>query len=648
MTPAGLELDTAERPYLSIIVPAFNQFDATLACLDSIARHPPTTQSYEVILIDDASTDERMATLAEVSGLKILRNDTNLGFLHSVNKAAAEALGAYLLLLNNDAIVTAGAIDELLATFSLMSEVGVVGPKLLFPDGTLQDGGGIVWRDGSAWNYGRGLHRNEPTHNYARQVDYIAGAALMISRFLWEQLGGFDEAYAPAYYEDTDLCLRVKKNLGLKVIYQPTAVVYHDEGTSYGVDTSQEGKHHQEANRAVFRQRWLEELATQHADNGTAPELEKERGVTFRALVLDARTLYPDRDSGSLRMRNMLSGLQSCGAKVTFVPHNLLAEDAYATELRRSGIEVWGRPFLRSVVELLKNHGRLYDLVILSRHEVASVHMEDVRRYCPKATVVYDTVDLHFVRRQRELEVTGGSPGEMDVGQMMAGELRAIEAADITLVCSTTEQQLLRAHLPDADVRVLSNIHGETPTKTPVGDRDDLLFVGSFEHPPNADAVIWFVDEVLPLIHAVKPDVRVHIVGSDPPADVLSRANATVIVHGHVPDLQAMYERVRISIAPLRYGAGVKGKVTQAMASGVPIVGSPMAVEGAGIEAGVHCLVGAGPDEFAAAVNRLLCDDDLWAELRRAGLQLTKQRYSPWAARSIIDSLCTTALEAGR
>ena len=254
--------------------------------------------------------------------------------------------------------------------------------------------------------------------------------------------------------------------------------------------------------------------------------------------------------------------------------------------------------------------------------------------------------DSHFIRRQRELEVTGQSAGELDVEAMMAEELQAIEAADITLVCSAAEQQLLTMALDDVDVRVLSNIHTEVAGPANLENRNDILFVGSFEHPPNADGLIWFIDHVLPHVQAEKPDIALHVVGSDPPTEVLDRASANVKVHGHVDDLVSHYGRVRLAVAPLRFGAGVKGKVTQALAVGVPLIGTQMAVEGAGIEPNQHALVADDAEGFATAVLQVLSDDDLWQRLRKNGLSLTKALYSPWAARPTIEAVCTTATGA--
>jgi GT2 family glycosyltransferase len=186
-----------------------------------------------------------------------------LGFLHSCNRAAQEARGEYLLFLNNDTQVQGGWLDHMLALFGRDDQVGLVGAKLLFPNGRLQEAGGIVWRDGSGYNYGRYDDPSKPEYNHVREVDYCSGACIMIEAPLFQQLGGFDARYAPAYYEDTDLAFRVRQ-AGRKVLYQPKAVVVHHEGVSNGIDTCSGIKAYQVVNQAKFRERWRKELEQFH------------------------------------------------------------------------------------------------------------------------------------------------------------------------------------------------------------------------------------------------------------------------------------------------------------------------------------------------------------------------------------------------
>ncbi len=635
-----LSFGRSDEPTLSIVIAAYNQFDLTARALASIFENPASAE-VEIILADDGSTDPNMARFNDVPGLTVVRSEENRGFLKTVNAAAAEARGDYLLLLNNDAFVTPGCLDAMLMTFVDQRNVGVVGAKLLNPSGSVQEAGGIVWADGSAWNYGRGLHPEEPVLNYSRTVDYVSGAALMIVREIWDSLSGFDPAYAPAYYEDTDLCMRVNQ-LDLRVVYQSAAAVVHNEGSSYGTDETFDGKRYQTVNQATFIERWGKELSNRRS-NGEAPELEKERSVNHRTLVIDARMLYPDRDSGSLRMQRLLREIGRCGSKPTFLPLNLKIEEPYATDLGALGVEVWGDPFVKSVEEYLVERGHLYDRIVLSRVEVADACLEKVRQHCPNATVVFDTVDLHFLRLERELNVRGSLAGGFDLEQITRDELAAINGADVTWVCSSVERDLLAERAPDAIVEVVSNIHDEEITETEVEGRKDLLFVGGFEHPPNLDGIRWFVEEVFPAIRADAPGITLHIVGSSTNDEVVQLEGDGIVVHGHVADLRSLYERCRVVVAPLRYGAGVKGKVTQAMALGVPVVATSMAAEGLDAQDEEHLLIADDSSLFAMRVLRLLTEDDLWVWVRTCGRKLVADQFSPDATHGALDPAVVVA-----
>ncbi|MGI9602977.1 MAG: glycosyltransferase [Acidimicrobiales bacterium] len=624
--PDAEHLGRLDGPVVSVIVPVYNEIRLTEKCVQTVRDNPPSVP-YEIVLVDDCSTDPEVVRLADLDGVRLFTNESNLGFVGTCNRGAAEANGAYLFFLNSDTEMTEGALDAMLSTFRLFPGTGAVGAKLLFPNGKVQEAGGIVWQDASAWNYGRDRHPADPELNYARAVDYVSGAALMLPAALFDHYGGFDDHYSPAYYEDADLCMKLNQG-GWPVIYQPAAVVYHREGASYGTDVVNDtGKHNQVINRDRFLGRWRDELL-HHRPNGAQPEQEKERRITKRALVIDARVITADQDAGSLRMSNLFAILQREGYKVTFVPQNLLFHQPYVRQLQARGIEVHTRPFLDDVEQFLHDRGTEFDLVILSRLEVAERQLDAVRMWCPTATVIYDTVDLHFLREEREMEVRGEITTGGDHEATRRSELSAIRRSDITFVCSTVEADLLTELVPDTEVKVVSLIHDEQPSRAPADARHDLLFVGGFEHPPNIDGATWMATEIMPLVVRTHPDVHLHIVGSKMPPEIHELAGPNVIVHGFVEDLDPLYEEARICLAPLRFGAGVKGKITQAMVRGVPTVATTLAMEGIPTGDGEAVLVADTPEDIAAAVARLLDDDNLWAALTAEGQRVVAEHFS--------------------
>ena len=628
--PAGSEdrlpaFESCADPLVSVIIPAFNHTEVTLSCLRSIEQHLPTVP-FEVIVGNDCSTAADFERVRSVAGIEVADMPVNSGFGHNCNNAASKARGEFLYFLNNDTQITEGAIDNLVETFEMFPQTGIAGSKLIFPDGTVQDAGGIVWNDGSAWNYGRGKAPDTPELDYCRVADYVAGASLMIRKDLFDELGGFDDLYAPAYYEDTDLCMKVRQR-GLEVRYQAKSEVVHNEGTSYGTDVNQEGKHNQVINREKFLDRWMPTLS-HHRPNGELPELEKERGIDKRILVIDARMLTPDRDAGSLRMVNICLILMSMGYKVTFIPKNLLEMEPYDDALMKNGIEVLTRKHISNIPDFLAARGEEFDVVMMSRVEVVKEHLDTVRSTCPWARVVFDTVDLHFLRERRELEVTGSSTLDTPFSQTYLDEMAAIDGCDATLVCSLAEQDLIAEEKPAAQVQWVSTVHREAVSVVRPEDRSGLLFVGGFEHPPNRDGITWFANEVFPKVLAERPDEVLHIIGSKTPDEVWDLESPNIRVHGFVEDLTPFYDSCRAAVAPIRFGAGVKGKVTQAMGRGLPVIATQIAVEGMPGAPNEYAFVGDEEDALALCSISALRDIEHWSARRDAALAVVDSYYS--------------------
>jgi glycosyltransferase involved in cell wall biosynthesis len=530
-------------------------------------------------------------------------------------------------------------MDALVETFRLKRDAGLVGSRLIYPDGRQQEAGGIVSFDGFAWNYGHLDDPYKPQYSYLRQVDYCSGASLGIRRFLFEELGGLDTGFAPAYYEDADLAFRVRA-AGYGVYYQPLSRVVHFEGVSAGTDESAASgmKRFQAINREKFHDRWRDELAS-HGGRGKALEYEKERGVKRRVFVVDNYMITPDRESGSLRMLNLFAILQELGFKVTFAAANLEAPEPYLSNLQMRGVECLYRPYTKSVANHLKRQGDVYDLVILSRADAAAKVMPAAKRHCTNAKIVFDTVDLHFLREARLAELSGEKATRDVAESRKRQELDLIAQADSTLVVSEAERQVLANEAPDADVHLVSNIHRIFGSTTSFGERRGILFIGAFAHPPNIDGVLWLANEILPLIRARLPDLVCHIIGANPPAQIRALAEEGVEIHGYVPDVRPYFDGCRLSVAPLRYGAGVKGKVNQSLAHGLPVVATSQATEGMFLTDGESVLLADDPHAFADAVVRLYREERLWQRLSDNGAQVMEEHFSFGAAKRALERL---------
>ena len=235
----------------SIIIPTYDGWDQLELCLAALDETLPEAFDGEVIVVDDGSREETRAVLerreagASRLNLKVVRNEENCGFTESCNRGAAVAQGDMLVFLNDDTLPQMGWLSSLLRTFREHPDVGAVGGKLLYPDGSLQEAGNVVFTDGSGANFGRGDYcADDPLYSYVREVDYCSAALLATPRQLFEKIGGFDERYSPAYYEDTDYCFAVRKQ-GLRVLYQPESVVVHTEGATGGTDLTSGVKRYQ-------------------------------------------------------------------------------------------------------------------------------------------------------------------------------------------------------------------------------------------------------------------------------------------------------------------------------------------------------------------------------------------------------------------
>jgi glycosyltransferase involved in cell wall biosynthesis len=290
---------------------------------------------------------------------------------------------------------------------------------------------------------------------------------------------------------------------------------------------------------------------------------------------------------------------------------------------------------------LLGERGGEFDLVVLSRHYIAARHMATVRAFAPHALIAFDTVDLHFLREERLADLDASRTARGAAAAKRTEELALIRRADVTLVVSDVERDLLADLAPQAKVIVLSNIHDRHEHGRPFAQRAGLLFVGGFRHPPNTDAVLWYANDVLPRIRTSLPGVKSYIVGADPPATIRSLATDDLVIAGFVPDLTPYLEGCRVSISPLRYGAGVKGKVNQAMSFGLPVVATTPSIEGMHLRPGSDVLVGDDPAAFADAVVLAYRDQALWERLAAGGRDNVSRHFSPEVATAAITELLT-------
>lgn len=627
-----------ERPVaheVVVLIPVHNNWATTELCLRSLMMTTVDTP-YRLMIVNDGSTDVTSEKLAGIPGIDVVQLDENVGFLRAVHAGFAAADEPYVVLLNNDTVVTDGWLDPLYRTMRDDPSTGVVGAKLLYPNGILQEAGSLIFSNGAGVNYGKGDDADRAWYASPREVDYCSGACIIVRHSVWDRTGGFDLDFAPAYYEETDFAFSVRK-AGFRVLYQPASRIYHFEGVTYGRDESPKKKALMSNNRSRLQAKWATELGT-HWEQGVSHQVGQSwRSTRGRILVVDSNVPQTDKDAGSIRMFEIVRILRDLGFAVTFLSMRGNFEEPYVSELRSLEVEVInGRANYGLEIHRL---APVLRAAILSRPDDAKLTEKLVRHFAPDAKIIYDTVDLHFVREARRAEVESDPAIAVVANEYRELEVGLVSRSEATIVVTETERDVLKAIVPTAEIAVVPTIHSAHPRTVGFSPRRDILFVGNFNHLPNRDAVTWFVNDIFPQVRATLPDVRFRVVGSHLPESIAQLAREGVDIVGWVHDLTPLYEEVRLVVAPLRYGAGIKGKLGESASRGVPFVCTSIATEGTTLTDGSECLVASNANEFAEAVVRLYSDESLWEQMSHRAQAAIEAQCSPAVAKATLTHL---------
>lgn len=627
------------HPLVSIVIPVYNQFDYTYHCLEAILNNSEGCE-YEVLVANDCSTDLTERLEQVVNGITVINTTRNLGFLLNCNYAAQYASGKYLVFLNNDTQVQPNWLPPLTALLENHSSVGLVGSKLIYSDGYLQEAGGILWKDASAWNYGNRQNPDRSEFNYVHEADYISGAAIIIRKNLWDEIGGFDTRYAPAYCEDSDLAFEVRRH-GYQVLYQPASVVVHFEGVSNGTDLAEGLKKYQVENQKKFFEKWKTILERDQFENGVNVFLARDRSRRKKhVLFIDHYVPQYDKDAGSKTTFMYLKMLTTKGFHITFWGDNFYRDEPYTFQLQQMGILVlYGPEYAEDRNGWLSKNAQYFDIFYLNRPHITIKYIDLIKRLA-NGKIIYYGHDFHYLRLKREYDLNGNNTHIEKAQEWLKKELYIMHQTDMNYYPSNIECceiSSLDSSIPVKSINAY--IYDEFPEISYHAERQKgLLFVGGFGHSPNLDAVFWFLNKIYPTVYR-QTHAPFYIVGSKAPKEISEIEMEGVVVKGFVTEdeLQQLYRSCRISVVPLRYGAGVKGKVVESLYYGIPVVTTSVGAEGIrGIEN--IAVVQDNETDLADAICSLYNDYSQLAQFSRLSQEYIKTEFSMEAAWNIIRS----------
>jgi GT2 family glycosyltransferase len=619
----GFGVVTSSEPVVSIVIPVHNKYHLTLQCLRALQVNTDVT-SYEVIVINDASSDWTKSALANVRGVRVINIQDNLGYLRATNLGISAARGKYVALLNNDTIPLSGWLDRLVEELDHDSKIGIAGAKLLYPNLQVQELGSQIFRDGSGWNLGKYADYFSPEHSFTREVDYVSAAAILVRADLLAKTNGFDELYAPAYYEDADLAMQARK-FGLKVVAVHDSLVIHIEGGSHGADIKQGVKQYQVANKAKFVDKWSADLVS-HWNSEEGPRLESKRISKGIVIIYDSQIPQSLRDAGSQRATQIAKNLSQLGFHVIYFSPDQSVSIIDVIQLRDIGTEIHTNHDV--LIRSLENRSDRVRGIWMQRITVASTFFVPIRKKFPETPIIFDTIDLVSIRVRREKQE--GLDSEMTFNEAIGMEKKFTAQSSLTLTVSEEEKLQLQTLVPSANIRTLwMSFETVNDVQVKTGLKNIGLFVGNFRHTPNKVSLKWFVREVLPQVLMENADFILNVVGTGlNPAEIAEIDCKGINLLGFVDDLDPLYAAAKVVVVPLQYGAGIKGKTCEALSHSSAVVSTSFGVEGLGLRDGVEYLLADNADTFALQVTRVLVDENLSKDLSNAALNFARVNLS--------------------
>ncbi len=629
-TDSGLSIPD-DIPLTTVIIPACN-LKKIRKCLTSI-RNAKIKSPFEIIIIDGNSHEDITTLCKEFPGIRMIHRDAPPGFLSAANRGAEEAKGEYLLFLNGNTEVLSGWLDELAVALYKHPEAGMIGSQIIHgKTGKLYESGNLICRNGEILPLGYNDVPEFPEFNYFREVDFSSAVSIMLRRKLFLEFNSFDEVCGSAYPEEADFALKLQRD-GYRNYVMPLSRVFYHGSKHCSVSD-------------IFFKRWGNYLASHSLYDKASDFFAMRKYSHSRIFYLDAEVPMADRGSGGMDAIFFMEYMKKRGYDVVF--HGEYTPDfipKYTPILLRMGVECVYTP-QRQVWKYLEQYGYSFDYLFVSRVYQAQCFDRLFRKYCRRAVYIFNTVDIHFVREELEAQIFNSSLRLSNAMQTKRVELLIASQADATIVISRDEKKLLEEtyglkrimHIPQA-----RTVRGRSGTWE---ERKGAVFIGS-AHLPNVDGLLYFYNEILPLLPA---DFELTVIGEALRDMVKLKEECHALLEcgqikfaGFVSDLADYLDHAKMTIAPLRYGAGTKGKVASSMSYGVPCVSTSFGTQGTDMQHDVNVLIADTPRDFARCRVRLDTDFNLWMKLSDGGIDFLTENYAPEKVASMMDQVLSLA-----
>ena len=627
-------------PLVSIIIPVSNSFNYTYKCINSILN-ADSSFYYEIIIIDE-TLNNKIKLLIEMykqnqsNNTIYYKTKKYKNYIENCNQAVRLSNGKYIAFLRDNTKVYKNWLTYLLKTIENDKKIGLVGSKLIYSNGILEEAGGIVWNNGEYSNYGRGSDANLPEFNYIKEVDFISGISFIIRKSIWNKIGGFDERYDQIYYQFINIAFLLRNN-GYKIIYQPKSLVKHYTQISIWNNNL---SFIQEIDKKKFLEEWKYKLKYQLSVNNTF--LARDRSINrSRILVIDRYVPNFDKDAGGRCCFMYLNIFNEIGLKVTFLGDYVGKIEPYTSILQQKGIEVlYGNSYKNKKLEIwLKENIKYFNYIYLQRPDISIKYIDFIKKYS-SGKIFYFAHDLHYIRLLREFNITKKIKYYIKSRYMEKIEREIFNKVDIIHIVGSYEYKILKDEYKNKTIRNIPLYIYEEPLKNIEKNfhkRKDLIFVGGFEHSANVDAIIWFAKEIYPKIIKIFPNIILHIISSKISKKISQLESKNIKIEGFMSDedLHSMYQKCRIAIAPLRYGAGVKGKVIEAAYNQIPMVTTTIGGEGIDNSIGTFIMED-NPEKMAEIISRLYVDYSKLKQMSDSGLKLIEKYFSKSYAKKVI------------